>query len=142
MSALFDAKPVGYFRSKWVAGLLGLFTGSFGLHQLFLGRKFWWVYPVLFLPLIGTALRAEEWFREPTFFLASMVTLVALFNTIRIGLTPAEKWDPHFNAGVKQVTRGGAIAVIIAVIALMLGATLAMAVMALALEGFFLSQQA
>jgi len=132
MSALFDAKPVGYFRSKWVAGLLGLFTGSFGLHQLFLGR----------LPLIGTALRAEEWFREPTFFLASMVTLVALFNTIRIGLTPAEKWDPHFNAGVKQVTRGGAIAVIIAVIALMLGATLAMAVMALALEGFFLSQQA
>jgi hypothetical protein len=141
MSALFDAKPAGYFRSKWVAGLLGLFVGSLGLHQLFLGRKFWWVYPVLFLPLIGTAMRAEEWYREPTFFLAALGTLVALFNTIRIGLTPAEKWDPHFNAGVTQTTRGGATAVIIAVVALMAGATLAMAVMAIALEGFFLSQQ-
>lgn len=140
MSALFDAKPAGYFRSKWVAGLLGLLVGSLGLHQLYLGRRLWWVYPILFLPLMGTALRAEEWFREPTFFLAALVTLVALFNTIRVGLTPAEKWDPHFNAGVKQTTGGGTIAVLISVVALMAGATLAMAVMAIALEGFFLSQ--
>lgn len=141
MSALFDAKPAAYFRSKWVAGLLGLITGSLGLHQLYLGRRYWWIYPVLFLPLIGTALRVEEWYREPTFFLAALVTLVALFNTIRVGLTPAEKWDPQFNAGVKQKTRGGTMAVVIAVVALMAGATLAMSVLAIALEGYFLSVQ-
>lgn len=136
------ASGAGLFRSKWVAGLLGLITGSLGLHQWYLGRRFWWLYALIFVPLMAVALRADEWFREPTFFLASLVTLVALFDTIRIGLTPAEKWDPRFNGGHSQKTKGGTIAVVIAILALMGAAILSMSVLAIFLEGVFLPPSA
>lgn len=129
------------FRSKWVAGLLGLLTGSIGLHRMYLGLPYWWLYGLVFVPLMAIALQAEEWFREPTFFVASIVTLVALFETIKTGLTPAEQWDARFNANTGQKTRGGALAVVIAVVALMAGAILSMSVLAIFLEGFFLSGQ-
>ena len=131
----------GYFRSKWVAGLLGLLVGSIGLHRFYLGQSYWWLYGLIFVPLMAISLQAEEWFREPTFFVAAIVTLVALFETIKTGLTPADKWDARFNAGSVQKSQGGALAVAIAVLALMAGAILSMAVLAIFLEGFFLSAQ-
>ena len=131
----------GYFRSMWVAGLLGLLVGSIGLHRFYLGQSYWWLYGLIFVPLMAIALQAEEWFREPTFFVAAVVTMVALFETIKTGLTPAEKWDAMFNAGTGQKTQGGALAVAIAVLALMAGAILSMAVLAIFLEGLFLSAQ-
>lgn len=92
----------GHFRSKWVAGLLGLLTGSIGLHRFYLGLPRWWLYGLIFVPLMTVSLQAEEWFREPTFFVASVVTLFALFETIRYGLTPAEQWDERFNGHLAQ----------------------------------------
>lgn len=122
--------------------MLGLLTGSIGLHRLYLGLPRWWLYGLIFVPLMTISLESEEWFREPAFFVASVVTLYALFETIRYGLTPAEQWDERFNDHLAQKTRGGALAVVIAVIALMAAAILAMSVLAIFLEGLFVAQQA
>lgn len=129
----------GAHRSKSIAGALALFFGWAGAHRLYLGSRFWWLYPVVAMPAMGLALAAggEEWFRHPAFFAASLVVLVAMLEAIVICLTPDPKWDARLNAGSGVESASGWAVVLIAIAALMLGATLMMSVLAIALEGYF-----
>lgn len=126
-----------HHRNKLVAGLLGLLVGVTGLHRLYLGQRGWWLFPVLALPAIGHALRQPEWFREWTFFLFALLAVIAWAQTIIVCVMTAETFNARFNGGSASPMRGGGLAVVVAVIALMLGTTTLMAVMALALEGVF-----
>lgn len=125
-------------RSKAVAGALALFLGWAGAHRLYLGWRFWWLYAAISMPAMGLALAAggSEWFRHPGFFIAGLVTVVSMFEAIVICLTPDPKWDARYNTGSGIESANGWPAVLIAVIALMLGATLMMSVLAIALEGY------
>lgn len=124
-------------RSKAYSGALALFLGATGAHRLYLGARWWWVYPLLALPAMGIALRSEPWYRHPAFFFAALVVLATMLEAIVFCLTPDEKWDVRHNAGSPQRSASGWPAVLIAIAALMLGATLLMSVLAIALEGWF-----
>lgn len=134
MSAL---DRVADHRSKTLAGALALFAGFAGAHRLYLGARWWWIYPLLALPALGVALRAEPWYRHPGFFLAAFVALAAMLEAIVFCLTPDAKWDALRNPASARQSSSGWGAVLIAIVALMLGATLMMSVMAIALETWF-----
>lgn len=126
-------------RSKPVAGALALFFGWAGAHRLYLGSRIWWLYPVVALPALGLALTlgGDEWYRQPGFFVAGAVTLVAMLEAILISLTPDEKWDARRNPGSGRGSENGWAPVFVAMAALMLGATLMMSLLAIGLETYF-----
>jgi len=132
-----DGQP---FRVKAVAGLLALLAGALGAHRLYLGARLWWIYPLIALPPLGWAMQAQEWFREPGFFIAAVVQVVAMVEAIVFCLTPDERWDARWNPGSGQRSASGWAAVLVAIAALILGAILLMSVMAIALEGYFASR--
>lgn len=129
--------PSAPHRSKTVAGALALVAGFAGAHRLYLGARGWWIYPLLALPAMGIALRADPWYRHPGFFFAAAVVLAAMLEAIVFCLTPDEKWDARHNAQSARRSDSGWAAVLIAIASLMLGATLMMSVMAIALETWF-----
>src|SRR5690606_40662172 len=81
------------FRSRAVAAVLAMLAGTFGAHHYYLGRRFWWIYPLVAMPLLGIALQFDEWYRQWPFFVAAGVTLVSLGEAIRIALISDEAWD-------------------------------------------------
>ena len=125
-------------RSKAVAGALALFVGWAGAHRLYLGWRFWWLYAVIAMPTMALALSVggDEWFSQPTFFVAALVTVVSMLEAIVLCLTPDEKWDARYNAGSGIESANGWAVVLIAIVALMLGATLLMSVLAIGLEAY------
>ncbi len=127
-------------RHKLVAALAGLLFGPLGIHRLYLRQALWWLLPIIALPLIGYAMRQPVWFREPAFFGFALIVVIAWLQTIIICLMPIEKFNRRFNAGSIRKSSGGALPVLVAIIALMLATTLLMSVLALALEGFFMSR--
>ncbi|MCM5569853.1 TM2 domain-containing protein [Burkholderiaceae bacterium FT117] len=125
--------------SKPLAGALALCFGWAGAHRLYLGSRIWWLYPAIAMPAMGLAIAAggDAWFRHPGFFLASLVQLVAMLEAILISLTPDEKWDARRNpaSGIASANRWAPV--FVAILSLMLGATLMMSVLAIALEAWF-----
>ncbi len=132
-----DPEPVAPHRSKALAGALALFAGALGAHRLYLGARAWWVYPLLALPALGVALRAEPWYRHPGFFFATAVVLAAMIEAIVFCLTPDAKWDARRNAGSGRASSSGWPSVLVAMAALILGATLMMSALAIGLETLF-----
>lgn len=126
-------------RSKAVAGALALFAGPLGAHRLYLGARGWWVYPLLSMPAMAIALAADPWYRHPGFFFAAAIALAAMLEAIVICLTPDVKWDATRNAGSGRRSASGWPAVLVAMASLVVGATLMMSVLAIALETVFSS---
>ena len=53
------------FRVKAVAGLLALLAGAIGAHRLYLGSRFWWIYPVVMCGIgLSCAFPLFLWVRE------------------------------------------------------------------------------
>ena len=128
-------------RRKALAALLAMLTGWAGLHRLYMRSSLWWVYPMIALPAIGWALRGEPWFRQPGFFIFSLIVVMGLAEAIITALTPDERWDHRHNLASGRVSANGWAPVLIAIGSLIVGALLGMTVMAIALEGFFLSRR-
>ncbi|MGD9945466.1 MAG: hypothetical protein AB7L76_14280 [Burkholderiaceae bacterium] len=124
-------------RSRPLAGALALFVGATGAHRLYLGARYWWIYPLFALPALGIALSSPQWFRSPAFFVTAIVMLVTMLEAIIFGLTPDEKWDARYNPASGQRSANRWPPVLIAIAALALGATLMMTVLAIALEAYF-----
>lgn len=125
------------FRSRTVAAVLAMFAGALGAHHFYLGRRYWWAYPLITMPLLGIALRFDEWYRQWPFFVAALVTVVSLGEAIRIALTSDEVWDARHNQGSAMRSHNGLGAVLVAIGSLMLAALLGMSVLALMFEGIF-----
>lgn len=129
-------------RSRPLAGALALFLGATGAHRLYLGARYWWIYPLIALPALGIALNMAPWFRSPAFFVAVIVVLVTMLEAIVFGLTPDAKWDERYNPRSGRASANRWAPVLIAIVALALGATLMMSVLAIALESYFDSLRA
>ncbi|UCE30208.1 MAG: NINE protein [Burkholderiales bacterium] len=136
-SASSDGSQPAPFRSRTVAALLAALLGLLGAHRLYVGARWWWVYPALGAPAVGWAVRQAEWYRSGGFVLATGVILVAMLEAIVWCLTPDEKWDARFNARSTRRSANRWAPVLIAVATLMFGASLMMAVLAIALETYF-----
>ena len=139
MNGSLSSRATAAHRSKALAGALGLALGWAGAHRLYLGWRFWWIYPVVAMPTMGLALAAggDAWFRHPGFLIASLVVVVGMLEAILICLTPDADWDARHNpdSGIQSDNRWSVV--LIAIAALMLGTILLMAVLAIGLEGYF-----
>ena len=92
---------------------------------------------MLAMPLLGWALRSDPWFRQPGFFVFSLIVVVGMAEAIVICLRPDARWDDRHNPHSGRRSANRWAPVIIAVLSLILAAMLAMTVMAIALEGWF-----
>ena len=131
-----DPAPPAH-RSRPLAALLALLGGVLGLHRRYLRNGFWWVYPLLSLPLIGWALRTDPWFRQPGFFLLSLIAVVTMVEAIVIGLQTDARWDARHNPASGRQSANRWAPVLLAIAGLILAAMLAMSVLAIALEVWF-----
>ncbi|HRO58750.1 MAG TPA: hypothetical protein PK177_06225 [Burkholderiaceae bacterium] len=138
MNGSLSSRATSAHRSKALAGALGLVLGWAGAHRLYLGWRFWWIYPVIAMPTMGLALATggDAWFRHPGFLIAALVAVVAMLEAILICLTPDKKWDARHNpdSGIESNNRWAVV--LIAIAALMLGTILLMSVLAIGLEGY------
>jgi hypothetical protein len=125
------------FRSRAVAAVLAMLAGTFGAHHYYLGRRFWWIYPLVAMPMLGLALRFDEWYRQWPFFIAAGVTIVSLGEAIRIALISDEAWDARFNSDSHLRSRNGVGVVMVAILSLFFGNLLGMSVLALMVERIF-----
>ncbi|MFM8556015.1 MAG: hypothetical protein ACKODG_07555 [Betaproteobacteria bacterium] len=137
MSSAIDSASPAAHRSRPLAALLALLSGTLGLHRLYLRSGIWWVYPMLSMPLLGWALRADPWFRHPGFFAFSLLAVVTLIEAIVISLTPDLRWDQRHNTKSGRTSANRWAPVLIAIVSLIGAAMLGMSGMAIALEGWF-----
>ncbi len=125
------------FRNKTVAGSLAAWLGWTGAHWFYLGRKHGWVLLLVSLLCLGTALRQDEWFFHPAFFIFLLPLGLGFIEALIICLTPDERWDARHNAGLAQKSNSGWGVVITAILTLMVGATVLTTGLVLLFQGVF-----
>ena len=134
-------------RSKTVATWIALIGGGVGLHRFYLhGRRdaCGWLHPLPFALGLYGVLRARNlgqddalsWALIP---LLGLVLAASMLAAIIYGLTPDERWNARYNAGLPAV-RSGWAAVIGVVLALFVGASVLMATLAFSGQRYFESQ--
>ena len=123
-------------KSKTLAGLLAMLLGTFGAHRLYLGFKWWWLYP-LCIPFFVLSFESKKWFQEPVFFIAMIGVIASLLDAIIISLTPDEAWDARFNGQSLQTSANRWPPVLIAIMSLLIGSTLLIATLAIMFQTYF-----
>lgn len=125
------------FRSRAVAAVLAMLAGTVGAHHFYMGRRFWWIYPLIAMPMLALSLSFHEWYRQWPFFIAAAVTIVSLGEAIRIALISDESWDARFNPDSAIRSHNGVGVVMVAILSLFFGNLLGMSVLALMVEKIF-----
>jgi len=132
------------YRSKTAATWLGVLAGALGAQRLYLhgprDALAWLHLPPTLLGLWGAwrmhTLGQDDhlaWLLIP---LLGMMLSVAMLAAIVAGLTPDERWDAHYNAGLPaRATRWGPV--LGAIVALMVGGIVLMGTIAFAGQRFF-----
>ena len=105
------------FRNKTAATLLSALGGTFGLHRFYLdgARSIRpWLYP------------AFAWTLVPLF--------VGFVEALRFALTPDERWDARWNAGLARQSHSGWPVILFAVLTFFGGMVLLMTLISFALS--------
>jgi hypothetical protein len=136
--------PAMHYRSKSLATWIAVVGGTLGLHRFYLkgfGDVWGWLHAVpTALGLVG-ALRMRElgqddhlaWVLIPAL---GLMIAQAMLVAIVYGLTPDEKWDARYNAGMTP-RRTAWAPVLGVVVALLVGATVLMGTIAFGGQRFF-----
>lgn len=132
-----ESLPAQRFHNKTVAGSLAAWLGWTGAHWFYLGRKHGWVLLLVSLLCLGTALRHDEWYFHPAFFVFLLPLCLGFIEALIICLTPDERWDARHNAGQAQRSNSGWGVVITAILTLMVGATVLTTGLVLLFQGVF-----
>jgi TM2 domain-containing membrane protein YozV len=125
------------FRHKALSALLAFLFGALGLERLYLGQRHWW------LPLALTALMAplligvRNWYQSPAFFVAMVPVVAGFIHALVLALTPDEKFDARFNPDSERRNDSGWDAVLVAIVTLMVGATVLMTTIVLLFQTYF-----
>ncbi len=138
-------------RSKTVATWIALVGGSLGLHRFYLrgvADRWAWLFPVP--TLIGAygfwrmrTLGPEDALGSTLVPLLGAMVAATMLVAIVYGLMPDEKWNARWNAGVDArapATRSGGLAIAGVIVALAVGATVAMSTIAFCAQRYFEAQ--
>ncbi len=112
-------------------------TGALGLHQIYLGQRWWWLplgVTLITLPLI---IGVDLWYQSPAFFVLMVPVIAGFIQALVIALMPDERFDERFNAGQATRNRSGWDAVLVAVATLFVGAVVLMTTIALLTQTYF-----
>lgn len=135
-------------RSKLVATWLALLAGSFGVHRFYLhglGDRWGWLFPLPSLAGLYGVLRMRAlggddllpWFLIP--WLGVTIT-AGMLSALVYGLTPDAAWSERYNPGGAP-TRTGWATIIGVILALSVGAAVAIATIAFTAQRVFEYQQ-
>lgn len=125
------------FRHKALSALLAFLFGALGLERLYLGQRRWWLplgVTALMLPLL---VGVTNWYQSPAFFVAMVPVVAGFIHALVLALTPDEKFDARFNAGSARRNASGWDAVLVAIVTLMVGATILMTTIVLLFQTYF-----
>ncbi|QIE24616.1 hypothetical protein SBC1_25430 [Caballeronia sp. SBC1] len=149
-TATHPSKPTsnGRFRSKTLTAALAFFLGSIGAHRFYLyglRDKFGWAHIAgILLGVAGYLLLAATerasilgW----VLVVPGAISLLAAFlSAIVYGLRPDEKWDAQFNPQTAQHSESGWAVIFVVIFALLFGAFLLMAGLAVTFQTYFEGQ--
>ncbi|MDZ7651210.1 MAG: hypothetical protein U5L03_00895 [Burkholderiaceae bacterium] len=125
------------FRHKALAALLASALGALGLERLYLGQRLWWLplaVTALMLPLL---IGVRNWYQSPAFFVAMVPVIAGFIHALVLALMPDEKFDARFNAASARRNNSGWNAVLVAIVTLMVGATILMTTIVLLFQTYF-----
>jgi TM2 domain-containing membrane protein YozV len=125
------------FRRKSLAALLAFLLGALGAHRLYLGQPRWWLplgATALMLPLLAGV---RNWYQSPAFFVLMVPVIAGFIEALALALTPDEKFDARFNRGSDRRNDSGWDAVLVAIVTLMVGATVTIAAIVLLFQTIF-----
>lgn len=125
------------FRHKAFAALLAAVAGALGAHRIYLGQKLWWLPLAVSLTMLPLLVGVRNWYQSPAFFVLMIPVIAGFIEALVIALTPDARFDARFNAHVERRNRSGWDAVLVAVAALMVGATILMTTIALLFQTYF-----
>ncbi len=134
-----QAGPLAPFRSKILAGLLAALLGWAGAHWWYLGRRYGWVLLIASLILIGTFLRAETWYKHPTFFLFLLPAIAGFIEALVLSLMSDARFDATYNPGHSRKTKTGWGPVWIAILTLLIGTSIMVTGIALLVEDVYMN---
>jgi TM2 domain-containing membrane protein YozV len=125
------------FRHKALAALLASVFGALGLERLYLGQRRWWLplaVTALMLPLL---IGVRNWYQSPAFFVAMVPVIAGFIHALVLALMPDEKFDARFNSASPRRNTSGWNAVLVAIVTLMVGATILMTTIVLLFQTYF-----
>ena len=128
---------MSYFKHKALAAMLASLTGALGLNRLYLGQRLWWLPLAVTLIALPLIIGVKNWYQTPAFFVLMLPVIAGFVQALVIALMPDERFDVRFNAGQSRRNRSGWDAVLVAVITLMVGATVLMTTIALLTQTYF-----
>jgi TM2 domain-containing membrane protein YozV len=123
-----------HFRHKALAALLAFVAGALGVHRLYLGQRLWWLPLGVTAAMAALLLGVRNWYQSPAFFVLMVPVVAGFIEALVLALMPDPKFDARFNAQAGRTNRSGWDAVLVAIVTLMVGATVLMTTIALLLQ--------
>lgn len=125
------------FRHKALSALLSFLLGALGLHRLYLGLPRWWLPLAVTAATVPLLIGVRNWYQSPAFFVLMIPVVAGFIHALVLALMPDEKFDARFNAGSARKNKSGWDAVLVAIITLMVGATVLMLSITLLFQTYF-----
>jgi len=119
-------------RSKAIAALLAAVLGTFSAHSWYLRRRWAWLTSLGAGLLALAAALAPVWWDNPAFFLLVVPATAGFVEALIFSLKPDEWFDARYNPHSNQHTRTGWVPVLIAIFSTLVGSTLLLFMLALA----------
>jgi TM2 domain-containing membrane protein YozV len=125
------------FRRKSLAALLAFALGALGVHRLYLGQPRWWLPLAVTAMMLPLLIGVRNWYQSPAFFLLMVPVAAGFIEALVLALMPDEKFDARFNAGAARRNDSGWDAVLVAIVTLMVGATVVITAIVLLFQSIF-----
>lgn len=125
------------FRHKALSALLAFLFGGLGLDRLYLGQRLWWLPLAVTAGMAPLLLGVSNWYQTPAFFILMVPVIAGFIHALVLALIPDEKFDARFNSGAARRNGSGWDAVLVAIVTLLVGATVLMTTIVLLFQTYF-----
>lgn len=127
-------------KHKLIAAMLAFALGGIGAHRVYLGAKNWWAYSLWLI--VGMALFGTVGSRENAWIVVIALAPVwaGFAECLGICVMPDEKWDSLYNAHSAYSSSNGWNCVFMAIVGLLLGATILVTTIILATQFYYEAQ--
>ena len=125
------------FRHKALAAALAFLFGAAGLERLYLAQRRWWLPLAVSAAMLPLLIGVRNWYQTPAFFVLMVPVIAGFIHALWLALMPDEQFDARFNAASDRRNASGWNAVLVAIVTLMVGATVLVTTLALLFQTYF-----